>query len=316
MLCTQPLRTRAAGAGGLPMRGTTLIAVTFERTPTGRYTKERLAADFTRGDLSRVVRFPSHSHMERLEIVADPTEPGNKVMRIAHTEEYGRTPRFAIALDRMYEEATFRYKVRYGPNEGGTQYPLHSIAKMPGLAGFTERYNTQKEIRPHKAWYLHADPDPDGPGGVPTLAFSVRSQNFRTDKTGRKARLGGYTYWADMRKPRVGQPYKGNDAAFIVPGKWHEIALHVVMNTPGAAGGTTAGARDGVMAVYLDGTKIVDVRTLRFRDDPTHGINSLNLSTFLRETVPGSKKKNHYKARPGYIYYDALSLTVGAASPR
>ena len=161
---------------------------------------------------------------------------------------YGTSFGFDFADQGMAEpdEVYFRYAIRLGPSwttEGGGGGKLPGFGGTYGVAGWGGR-----PVNGSDGWSargLFWQPDSGRAGGATRIGYYV----YHADMTGT---YGDNWYWS-------GGPLGTNDA--LERGRWYQLEMHVVMNTPGS--------NDGVLEGWVDGQKVFERRDVRFRDVDT-----------------------------------------------
>lgn len=88
----------------------------------------------------------------------------------------------------------------------------------------------------------------------------------------------------------------------FVPGKWHCIEQHVVLNSPGA--------RDGSVTVWLDGRQVFQQKNLLYRTVDTLQIEGIFFSTFF-----GGSDDRWATPRDTHIDFANFALSTGPIGP-
>ncbi len=220
-----------------PTEPRAVFSADFEESPLGPY-EEAVASEW--GD----VRFVSSA--ERATVL---DEGDGRFLRIEYPEgTYGHRAggaQWQSGFGESFEELWLSYRVRFGagfdPVRGG---------KLPGLIG--GQANTKGRR-------------PNGFDG-----FSARMM-WR-----RGLAAVHYVYHPDQPES-FGEDFDwttvNGDPVRFVPGQWHTVLHHVVMNTPGS--------HDGFIEGFFDGVPVLRRCGVRFRETETFAIDGLYFSTFF-----------------------------------
>ena len=192
----------------------------------------------------------------------------------------GQAPSWHVALDRHYDEATLRYRVKFG--EGFDFGKLGG--KLPGLKGV--RSGVSK----------HGCGSRDG-----TKSFSARLMwKFRTQNVASEGgQLQAYTY----------HPSKGGGcgddqriSSRLTDNRWYTIELTVSMNSPGKDNGS--------LQIDVDGKQVFSRSNYEWRrlhkGRPAFGINRVTVNSFFG----GSHVKDWGHDRDESIFYDDFELVA------
>lgn len=211
-----------------------VLHVNFESNDVGAYSREAIERDWP--------KIAWVSLYDRAHIVQD--DERGRVLRIAYPagsvgpgEGGGQ---FLVPLP-LSEELWLSYRLKFGED-----FDFRRGGKLPGLTGGGSRYTGGRIPKEGDGWsarYMWR------PGG----------------------RIGVYAYYVDMPGP-WGQMFGLDEAATLVPGKWHRITQHIRVNTPGRA--------DGVLEVWFDGKKVLSRSNIRWRVGEKGRVDSLYFSTF------------------------------------
>jgi hypothetical protein len=104
--------------------------------------------------------------------------------------------------------------------------------------------------------------------------------------------LSAYVYHPDQPS-NYGEHF--NATKSFTTGKWHKIEMRVTLNTPGQ--------RDGSIQGWLNGSKVIDVNGLRFRD-----VSGLTIDQILFETFFGGSSSSYAPTRDETIDFDDFKL--------
>ncbi len=101
-----------------------------------------------------------------------------------------------------------------------------------------------------------------------------------------------YSYFPDMACC-YGNVFKQSEPKMdIVPGRWHELIIHVDAGTPGQY--------DGSQQLWIDGELKIDVQDMKWRDTTDLRLNEFAIVDYM----PGSPKTQH-------IWFDNVLVTTG-----
>lgn len=280
--------TSEGGAGGAepdpPPTSDAWIDVDFEhRVDDQPYRVPQIEEDFVGDDGTlfdedqTVLSWPD----DVAHVVADPYESDNRVLRVLLKQGEKVFPKreFSVRFPDTATQAELSYRVMW---EEGTTF--RGAYKLPRMRGF----------RPGSDTYFHEDPDPDGPGGEPTWAFSTAIGYYGPqDSYAAQTSIYPYVYWADQPKPDVGKSFPA--AATLQPGQWYTLRFVVEMNTPNEAEG---GAENGVFEIYVDGELVERLDDLRLRDTDDLGVN---VFSFMSWSNSGTQTDQ-------YLYFDDFHM--------
>jgi len=84
-------------------------------------------------------------------------------------------------------------------------------------------------------------------------------------------------------------------AAKLIPGKWQNLKTQIIMNTPGQ--------KNGIIRSWLDGVLALEIKTLRFRDIPSIGIDAFYFSTFF-----GGRGLDWAPPKDVYAFFDTIRV--------
>ncbi|MEN8120611.1 MAG: polysaccharide lyase [Bacteroidota bacterium] len=107
-----------------------------------------------------------------------------------------------------------------------------------------------------------------------------------------------YLYYVDM-KSKYGDHLVLKKAK-LIPGKWHRITQHIVLNSDNK--------RNGIVQVWFDEKKVVDERNLRLRLDDKGKIDAFYFSTFHGGATPDWAPNND-----SFFRFD--KITVSKVAP-
>ncbi len=96
--------------------------------------------------------------------------------------------------------------------------------------------------------------------------------------------------------PGYSYRYASGSRTYINDNKWHSIEHYVKMNTPGKA--------DGVFQAWFDGTRVMNLQNIRFRDDTGYAIDMLMFSVFF-----GGGDASFATTKDEYLYFDDFVLS-------
>ncbi|MEM9696373.1 MAG: hypothetical protein AAGA56_27765 [Myxococcota bacterium] len=183
------------------------------------------------------------------EVVTDPTDPSNRVLKMLLPEGKRVHPRnaFNVRWTDGLTTARLEFDIYI---DGDIAFPT----KLPRLRGFRPGYI-----------YLHEDPDPDGVGGEPTWGFT-NAPALDGD------RLYLYHYWADQTNNCSGNSHFPQPNHRLTPGQWHhmEVITHLNRIDDGV------GRDDGAYELYVDGALAWVTKGLRLRDTADLAVNTFS----------------------------------------
>ncbi len=234
--------TGGAATGGVPVGA--LVNANFEARTAGPYSQALVVSDFAGAPTGN-----NGLSEGRATIVA---EAGNQFLRVSYPAgKFGSADggvHFKVPLASSHDELYLSYRVRFAVG-----YSFVKGGKLPGLVG----------------------------GSAPTGCVALK------DGFSARAmwRVGGaavqYMYWPD-KKNTCGDDFDYLDAGAnvtFVPGTWHRLVHHVVMNA--------AGQLNGVIEAWFDGKPVLSRRDLGYRvAGQTFGIDALYFSTFFGGNDP------------------------------
>jgi hypothetical protein len=96
--------------------------------------------------------------------------------------------------------------------------------------------------------------------------------------------------------PGYNYRYASGGRTYINDNKWHSIEHYVKMNTPGKT--------DGVFQAWFDGTRVLNLQNIRFRDDTSYAIDMLMFSVFF-----GGGDASFASTKDEYLYFDDFVLS-------
>ena len=106
------------------------------------------------------------------------------------------------------------------------------------------------------------------------------------------ARMAAYVYHPDQ-PTQYGEYFDWSSG--VAAGRWQQVVIHVRMNTPGQ--------HDGIVQCWLNGSSVLNVDTLRFRDTSAFGIDQFFFSTFF-----GGGDSSWAPTRDEYITFDDFQV--------
>lgn len=111
-----------------------------------------------------------------------------------------------------------------------------------------------------------------------------------------------YLYAADMENGKYGDsiPFMENgEKVQFETGRWYTISEHVKLNT-------SASADDGLVEIWLDGTKVVN------KEDITFITNEQQIDTFYFSSFHGGHDETWAPQVDSYAYFDNLKISPNA----
>jgi hypothetical protein len=166
-----------------------------------------------------------------------------------------------------FDDLYCSYYVRFG-----TDFDFVKGGKLPGLAGGAANSGGRK---------------PTGADG-----WSARMMWLA------RGRVVQYVYHVDQPS-NFGEDFRWDRGGqrFFLPGTWHGVEHHIVINTPGR--------RDGVVQGWFDGVLALDRRDVRFRDVDTFAIDLFAFSTFF-----GGSDPTWAPSKDEHITFDQFVIAV------
>jgi hypothetical protein len=235
----------------------------FDDDPVGVYTVDNLYADFNVPVWENGVSAGFDS------IVGAPEACRGQSFRV-HYPAGKNSPEGAsdwpVLLPNTYDELYCAYRVKFA--EG---FEFTEGGKLPGLCGGT------------------CNSDAVFPTG--TDGFSARMM-WRSG--GSAVQL---VYYVDQEFIYGDDfPYDlGGQQRRFIPGQWHRVEHHIVMNTPGAA--------DGIVEAWFDGVKALERKDIQFRSAAGRfGIDTLYFCTFFGGDWSATKDE--------YAYFDDIIVST------
>jgi hypothetical protein len=107
-----------------------------------------------------------------------------------------------------------------------------------------------------------------------------------------------YVYHAGMSS-KYGDniPWGFNERKHFIPGKWHNLELRYVMNTPGVA--------NGVIQGWFDGELVMDKRDFLFRNTESIKISGLIVTTYF-----GGHTEKWASPRDQHVFFDNFIVST------
>jgi len=191
-----------------------------------------------------------------------------------------------------YAGRSLRIRYPAGSQSGDVQNTGMSVWVMPLPASYDSLYASYRVYFPPEFEFVRGGKLPGlaggtGPsgGGKPTGrdGWSARMMWVRF------GRAIQYVYHPDQ-PGSSGQSFRyaiGKQRVHMAGGRWHHVEHQIVMNTPGK--------KDGVMRAWMDGELVLEVKTMRFRDVATFGIDKFMFSSFFGGATPdhAARKDEH-----------------------
>ncbi|VXD06228.1 conserved exported hypothetical protein [Enterobacterales bacterium 8AC] len=253
-----------------------ITRVDFQDDTPGPYTSADFLKDWgvTPGNSSGLVQ-------GRLNIVADPDTPANKVLRVTYSATAGQdatgnpTPgiggnsamTFDAPLPKGNTALWLQYKVRFD-----NQFTWVRGGKLPGLGGG---------------------------GKAPSGCIDNSKFNGFTTRLMWRERGSMYNYLYYPTKTEHCGDYAALNTQFL-PGQWYTITQYVQLGEPGK--------ENGQLIQFVDGVKVLELDSWNWRSDNTVSISTLKMDTFF-----GGGTADWAPQTDQYAYFD--DFTVTTASP-
>ena len=177
-----------------------------------------------------------------------------------------------------YDEIYVRFDVMFQPgfmNLREDQNGMHFASVAGNRIDDQWSSHGQAGITPDGTDFFVTTVDPDHLWGDPTL----RPLTF-------------YSYFPDMVPPWGNVFRQTAPESPIVPGRWHEIIIHVDAGTPGMY--------DGSQELWIDGVKKIEVTGMRWRDTDDLRLNEFAIVDYM----PGPPQTQH-------IWFDDVWVGTG-----
>ncbi|MCE2596873.1 hypothetical protein K6Y31_19025 [Motilimonas cestriensis] len=261
-ISTESVRTINVAA--IPVGGEYVYHNNFNQHALGAYTASDFAADW-----AMPANASSGIAAGRLDIVADPENAANPVLRVKYEAGQvggGSASVFNYTLaEANHEQLWLQYKVRFDDN-----FTWVKGGKLPGLAG----------------WDSGQKPT----GCVTNSLLDGFSARFMWRENGHAL---SYQY------SPVKQEYCGDyDSTykFFKQGEWYTISTHVSLNNIGQS--------DGTIVAYIDGKQVLSLVGLTLRTNENVKINKLLFETFF-----GGSSSDWAPATAQYSYFDDIIIS-------
>lgn len=225
----------------------------FDTAAAGPYTGTQLNKDWNTPiwhlgfDQGRVNIVPEAGRGNTLQV----TYPAN-TYGAAGASAFLSDLEFSASLPKSYEALYVSYDIKFASG-----FDFVRGGKLPGLCGYDNTQSPGSGCNTGGGF-------PDGFDG-----WSARGM-WREDGV-----MENYVYHSSQDNFYGDDEYWGESA---IPGQWHSIQHHVVLNTPGKA--------DGVLEAWFDGKKVLDERAFVYRKTGNIGINLFYFSTFYGGNDP------------------------------
>lgn len=167
------------------------------------------------------------------------------------------------------EEIYFRYYLRFADDWN----PSLDGGKLPGIAGtYGQAGWGMRKTDGYNGWSLRGD-FAARPPGVPTVAGLTS--------------LGSYAYHADI-EDAAGEAWAWGDGpgAVLENNRWYCIEQYVKLNTPGQ--------KDGVFRAWVDGRRVLEKTSVRFRRVPELKIEKVWLNVYHGGIAPAPRNMSLY----------------------
>ncbi|WP_024912533.1 polysaccharide lyase [Chania multitudinisentens] len=253
-----------------------ITRVNFQDDTPGLYT----VADFTK-DWGLTPGNSSGQAQGRLNIVADPDAPANKVLRVTYSATAGQdatgnpTPgiggnsamTFDAPLPKGNTALWLQYKVRFDE-----RFTWVRGGKLPGLGGG---------------------------GKAPSGCIDNSKFNGFTTRLMWREQGSMYNYLYYPTKVEHCGDYAALNTQFL-PGQWYTITQYVQLGDPGQS--------NGQLIQFVDGVKVLELDNWNWRADNTVSISTIKMDTFF-----GGGTLDWAPQTDQYAYFD--DFTVTTASP-
>ena len=265
----------------------------FDAEPVGPYTFDQVKAAWNDPVFSNGV------DKGRTKIVSSPSYGGNALEVKYPAGGYGSHESGAqwplyfpdgCAYDSLYAEykiyipeGTDMAKGGKLPGFGGGANPTGG-APVDGTEGFSARLMWRK-----------------GSSGADANNIYVVNYMYHMDKP---SVFGEDLWWSDPATDGVEESWTPDNKVYFETGKWHTVKNLVVINTPGKF--------DGKVIAWLDGVKVLENTSMRFRAE---GVNSFKVDQFYFSTFYGGGSPDWAPQSDAYIYFDDFIISSEDPSP-
>ena len=263
-----------------------LLSWSFTNTATGTFTAEKAYSEFN--NANGVVTTYSVAAADSLYVEKQGSDAYlvKKMPKGSYNARSGSPLRHSMAIDwklnKPLTSGYFAYNFKTSANFDGVKG-----GKMPGLCGGTCPSGGDQTTNAPRL--------PDGGNNPAGKAIGWSGRNmWQSD-----GHLIQYFYHPNQTSkyaPGYSYRYASGGRTYINDNKWHSIEHYVKVNTPGKS--------DGVFQAWFDGTRVLNLQNIRFRDDTSYAIDTLMFSVFF-----GGGDASFATTKDEYLYFDDFVLS-------
>jgi hypothetical protein len=217
-----------------------------------------LQDDFERGTLDRWEQVPNTGRygvsMDRRRV-----KSGTHSLQVRYTttNSYGVLTHWFMP---GFEELYVKFSVMF--EDGFVNPGMHFFVLAGNRTDNRSSATARAGVKPNGRDFFYAGLDPEYDPRDPTL----RPFHF-------------YTYWpdmsccSDMSCCYGNRFYQTSPKRPLIGGDWHEVVVHIKLNTPGES--------DGSQTLWIDGEKKIDVQNLRWRTTMDLRLNQIRFDNWM-----------------------------------
>lgn len=217
--------------------------------------------DFESGSLKLWEQLPNSG---RYRVATDPrrVKTGARSLEALYTAQnaYGVLTRWFMP---GYDEVYVRFSVMF--EEGFANPGMHFLMLAGNRIDDKSSATGKAGVKPTGGDFFYAGLDPE---------FVPREQALRP--------FHFYTYWPEMECCHGNRFYQSEPRSALADGRWHDVVVHVRLNTPGQD--------DGSQALWIDGEKKIEVRQLRWRATTELRLNQLRFDNWMDGGAPKTQR--------------------------
>jgi hypothetical protein len=169
------------------------------------------------------------------------------------------------------------------PGLGGGTNPTGGAA-VDGTEGFSARLMWRK-----------------GSSDADTNHIYIVNYMYHMDKP---STFGEDLWWNNPPSNGIENTWSPENKVYFEQGRWHTVKNMVKINTPGEF--------DGKVVAWLDGTKVLENNSMRFRAE---GVSSFKVDQFFFSTFYGGGSSDWAPQSDAYFYFDDFIVSTEDPSP-